>query len=208
MARFEIARKRNSPSCPRSTARMKSSVRSIVVRWSTIVDPVPPLSPIQDNSFEFPYFPGSRSSCSTFLFVLDGHDPRSTQYARVCTPPPTNRAIIARAITPRPKQIRTIERGEFSRFFSLPSPRLEETPPTPSPKTILASRIVRLITNKLSRGGTKGGTDTAFILAGRVSRVRRVEGETTTRRVVHPSFFHGSLADLPPSLSLSPQACL
>lgn len=84
MARFEIARKRNSPSCPRSTARMKSSVRSIVVRWSTIVDPVPPLSPIQDNSFEFPYFPGSRSSCSTFLFVLDGHDPRSTQYARVC----------------------------------------------------------------------------------------------------------------------------
>lgn len=85
MARFEIARKRNSPSCPRSTARMKSSVRSIVVRWSTIVDPVPPLSPIQDNSFEFPYFPGSRSSCSTFLFVLDGHDPRSTQYARVCT---------------------------------------------------------------------------------------------------------------------------
>lgn len=134
---------------------MKSSVRSIVVRWSTIVDPVPPLSPIQDNSFEFPYFPGSRSSCSTFLFVLDGHDPRSTQYARVCTPPPTNRAIIARAITPRPKQIRTIERGEFSRFFSLPSPRLEETPPTPSPKTILASRIVRLITNKLPQRGNE-----------------------------------------------------
>lgn len=139
MARFEIARKRNSPSCPRSTARMKSSVRSIVVRWSTIVDPVPPLSPIQDNSFEFPYFPGSRSSCSTFLFVLDGHDPRSTQYARVCTPPPTNRAIIATTSTKTNSHHRARRVFAFL-FSSFPSSRRNTTNPFPENNPRVSNR--------------------------------------------------------------------
>ena len=139
MARFEIARKRNSPSCPRSTARMKNSVRSIVVRWSTIVDPVPPLSPIQDNSFEFPYFPGSRSSCSTFLFVLDGHDPRSTQYARVCIPPPTNRAIIATTSTKTNSHHRARRVFAFL-FSSFPSSRRNTTNPFPENNPRVSNR--------------------------------------------------------------------
>lgn len=87
-------RERDSPSCPRSTARMKSSVRSIVVRWSTIVDPVPPLSSIQYNSSSSsPIFPVRRIRNSTFFFGLDGHDPRSTINTRACTSAPTDRII-------------------------------------------------------------------------------------------------------------------
>lgn len=164
---------------------MKSSVRSIVVGWPTIVDPVPPLSSIQDNSF--PYF--SRSSYSTFFF--DGRDPRSTQYC-----------VYFRSNRLRFQETNSYHRAQFF-FLSFPSSlRKPTTNPstTPSLKTIhqVSNRPTIIITNKLSEeeGERKDGYGVYF---SGTSVTRRGRDDTSSCR----PFLGGERGSSSTSLSLS-----
>lgn len=148
---------RDSPSCPRSTARMKSSVRSIVVRWSTIVDPVPPLSPVQDILVPIipRYFPIDRIPPSSSASIAAA--PIYAQYAPASI-------VFASSIDDRAADFSSDRFDSYSTFFTSRSLFLfslslvSNTRPSfllpPPPKTILSNRPT---TNKLSdKGGSEG----------------------------------------------------